>query len=77
MESHLGRLEISYRTYLNGRIEMLYTLLIGLVVGFAGLGALLIIGAVVLRARSNKRANQPELDSAQVDEITSTWTLLN
>ena len=56
---------------------MLYTLLIGVIVVFAGLGALLLVGAVILRARSNKRANQPELNSTQVDEVTSTWTLLN
>ena len=56
---------------------MLYTLLIILVVGFAELGALLLVGAVVLRARSNKRANKPQVNSTQVDEITSTWTLLN
>jgi hypothetical protein len=56
---------------------MMYTLLIGLIVVFAGLGALLLVGAVILRARSKKRANKPELDSTQVDEITSTWTLLN
>ena len=56
----------------------MYTLLIGLIVLLAGLGALLLVGAVVLRARSKKDGkNLKELDSAQVDEITSTWTILN
>jgi hypothetical protein len=57
---------------------MMYTLLIGLIILLAVLGALLIVGAVLLRARSKKRGeNHKELDSSRVDEITSTWTLLN
>jgi hypothetical protein len=57
---------------------MMNTLLIGLIVLLAGLGALLIVGAVILRARSKKHGeNHKDLDSSRVDEITSTWTLLN